>query len=1183
MKHDATSTCALRHALAPLIGLALLAACGEAPPATSGPGSRVAIAVAPLSLPGVSDVEYTLTVIADDQTVWTRTVSSTAYGDGAGALSYVGTCDADAATQRVELVIERVDAGGAPLVAGVDYINPAPSGQPLSRPATCDANADTRVTFDITLARRATQGFFDVAMEFEDIFCSAKLDCVKSGAGGDEPLELLYHPFTGQRDLTAIVALSCTTGPDDDATLLHMDDLNIACEDGAYFSVNPGLGPGNLDPYFPGPPNTQDLLFQAATYRGMQLNGAAKQAYWNVALGLNEAAMPTLGECHLTSAATATASAETVEGGWTRYGAAWAYVSWDVQLTDASGALLCGRHAVGGGNGVDIEYTSTDGKRFAATYDAENDTVTRHTAPEFPSGLEAPTVPVSAFTHTIDGLFTGFPASATDYEWADVTPVAGPSTHDFYFDYDGARLAGMLEGITCPALLDDDQGIHLAVSTNGGAKTWQLYMTVGGGLVSAVRNGASVDVSDLGLAQGAIALATSPSAPTTSQYLVEFSVPAGAGGFSYRVVGADQACQIPGGDTVVYGNCHQGGGIDPPVVGSPRAGQPVSGVVRPGDYVAIPGAYSEPPTIAFDGAPVDLVSMSPDTVVIQIPAGTPPGDYPVIVCLDRGACTTTIITVSGGQGPVSQPAVPVSVVDGAFTGAGPGGVYFEWGPAAPVGGTHHRFCGCGSYYDMPCMIVDWDGGTFADADRLIVYGGTADGGRLAVVGMSDGSVAAWLDGQQVSGLVGKVAESYSPWTGDTSIVLEVCLPLPWTEYVVGVTGPCPGGLCDDGVALDMTSYEGGAYTVQSPTTDPRVVMLGPGPGDDPLAAAQAVVSLGNAGDSFVVRGANLGGSAGTATFTASPTTSPASLVWSTSVVSGPIPADAVTGDFFLATGSAVVTNIVLARIGDTDQDGVADGLDNCVAVPNPGQENADGDALGDLCDNCPTIANAAQTDTDGDGYGDACDAFPSDASEWADADGDTVGDNADCNPNDVLVWQPDCSGKICGADGCGGTCGPGCAVGQVCASGGASCATETCQPSLAFPDTTDPDPTCTNVGPQASSVTSWNAIWCAGAHNFGNYAPKSFYIHWASPQRLDGVILRPQMSPNGTVRHYVQVILPGETDYTTVYNYYGYMASTGWYRLKFAEPVTTQHLRVYTASSPSWISWYMIAPMQCAN
>lgn len=43
------------------------------------------------------------------------------------------------------------------------------------------------------------------------------------------------------------------------------------------------------------------------------------------------------------------------------------------------------------------------------------------------------------------------------------------------------------------------------------------------------------------------------------------------------------------------------------------------------------------------------------------------------------------------------------------------------------------------------------------------------------------------------------------------------------------------------------------------------------------------------------------------------------------------------------------------------------------------------------------------------------------------------------------------------------------------------------------------------------------------------------------------------------------------------------MGSGGWYRLPFAEPVTTQHLRVYTASSPSWVAWRMVAPIQCGN
>ncbi len=109
---------------------------------------------------------------------------------------------------------------------------------------------------------------------------------------------------------------------------------------------------------------------------------------------------------------------------------------------------------------------------------------------------------------------------------------------------------------------------------------------------------------------------------------------------------------------------------------------------------------------------------------------------------------------------------------------------------------------------------------------------------------------------------------------------------------------------------------------------------------------------------------------------------------------------------------------------DTDGDGLRDPVDNCPAVPNPGQEDADADGDGDACDNCPTIPNSHQEDADLDGLGDACDPDMDDDgvlnaqdncplianSDQLDDDDDDVGEACDACPFSVAGVPMDSTG-----------------------------------------------------------------------------------------------------------------------------------------------------------------------------
>ncbi len=133
--------------------------------------------------------------------------------------------------------------------------------------------------------------------------------------------------------------------------------------------------------------------------------------------------------------------------------------------------------------------------------------------------------------------------------------------------------------------------------------------------------------------------------------------------------------------------------------------------------------------------------------------------------------------------------------------------------------------------------------------------------------------------------------------------------------------------------------------------------------------------------------------------------------WDENYGAGGAPGGANIG-FTVGSGDEVTfswdtaTNIPTVTVAspDSDDDGVADDVDNCTATPNVDQANFDGDALGDACD----------PDDDNDGVADGDDAFPLDPSESSDSDGDGLGDNAD--PDDDNDGQSDADEAACGSD-----------------------------------------------------------------------------------------------------------------------------------------------------------------------
>ncbi len=281
-----------------LCAFALLsAACGGGEPT----GSRFELRVAPLDLAGVFDVEYTLSVWnghTPRQLVWTQSqIRSTRYGNGLGDITYIGTCDADEPASMVELTLDHLFTKNA---SGVLTEIPADSWQNPSKPVslklypTCKENQDVLVTFNVVVLRDAEQGFFDIAVNFSDVFCSAKVGCNE---------ELLFNA-EGKRDLTFIVGFACTSGVGD-PTWLYLDDFALECTkltDGVTtttaLSFNPDQEPGQHGPIGSG-------IFQHAVYQGDEDFDGLDKCYWNNAIGVKRTYLEGFDTCSIVGRGTA--------------------------------------------------------------------------------------------------------------------------------------------------------------------------------------------------------------------------------------------------------------------------------------------------------------------------------------------------------------------------------------------------------------------------------------------------------------------------------------------------------------------------------------------------------------------------------------------------------------------------------------------------------------------------------------------------------------------------------------------------------------------------------------------------------------------------------------------------------------------------------------------------------------
>lgn len=292
------------------------AACGGSAP---GDGSldpsesgRLRVQVSPLQHASdefvpIASATYDLVVsYLEDDGTWKSVVTEDDIGSQTigGGLVFVSPCqtypDGSDRPGQVEVTITGLfDADGAPLL---DAELPPPQVALF----VCKLERDVGVTLRFTVMRSANRGFADVSVELDDVFCSAKFDCVPA----------LLRDESGVPRPTFVTGLSCHGAAPD--TWITMD-AELVCFD---------------DDGIPEAPETVRQVFNGT-------EDAGGHAFHNTATMLHPDLMARYASCRFVGRGVPTAR----DGGPrdARFRQLAPFVSWDVEVrADAeTGALVC--------------------------------------------------------------------------------------------------------------------------------------------------------------------------------------------------------------------------------------------------------------------------------------------------------------------------------------------------------------------------------------------------------------------------------------------------------------------------------------------------------------------------------------------------------------------------------------------------------------------------------------------------------------------------------------------------------------------------------------------------------------------------------------------------------------------------------------------------------------------------